>query len=145
MFGEFGGRRKGVSAVIGVILMVAATIVIAAVLLAMLSAFNMPNQPYLVSVMAEERIIGGIPTLYMIYMGGPDHAMVDALAGTIDGIAFDTPAAGWGTVDGSNADVTVGAVTTDATTVTTGLNNDHIIMTATFIDGTTQVILNTWV
>ena len=145
MFGEFGVRKKGVSAVIGVILMVAATIVIAAVLLAMLSAFNMPDQPYLVSVIAEEKNVGGITTLYVIYMGGPDHIEVDALAGTIGGAAFDNPAPGWGTVDVSNADVTVGAVATDATTVTTGLNNDHIIVTATFIDDTTQVILNTWV
>lgn len=144
MFREFAEKR-GVSPVIGVILMVAATIMIASVLIAMLNAFNLPGQPYLVSVMAEERNAGGTTTLYVTYYGGQDSAEVDALAGTIDGTAFDNPAPGWGSVDGSNADVTVGTVATDTTTINTGPNNDHIIVTATFLDGTTQVILNTWV
>ena len=71
---ELGGRKEGVSAVIGVILMVAVTIVIAVVLLALLSAYNMPDQPYSVGVMAEERNVGGTTTLYITYYGGQDSA-----------------------------------------------------------------------
>jgi flagellin-like protein len=58
MFRDFAGK-KGVSSVIGVILMVAATIVIAAVLIAMLVTYNMPSEPYSVSVMVEERNLAG--------------------------------------------------------------------------------------
>jgi flagellin-like protein len=54
MFRDFAGK-KGVSSVIGVILMVAATIMIAGVLIAMLVTYNLPSEPYSVSVMVEER------------------------------------------------------------------------------------------
>ena len=46
--------EKGVSPVIGVILMVAATIVIAAVVLGMLGGFGPPKKTYMVTASASE-------------------------------------------------------------------------------------------
>ena len=136
-------RKRGVSPVIGVILMVAATIVIAAVVLAMLGGFTAPSRTYIVAVTAEERNPAGILTLYVTYQGGPDHSEVDSLTGEIDGVTLDTiDPLRWGTTDGSNADISIGSVASDATTVS--ILSNHVIVTATFIDGTTQVILDTW-
>ena len=136
--------KKGVSPVIGVILMVAATIVISGVVIAMLGGFTAPGKTYAISASAEERSVGGTTTLYVTYQGGPDHAMVDALTGAVDGTDFDTIPTEWGSPDDDNSDVDVGAFATDATIVASGPNNSHIVVTANFLDGSIQVILDTY-
>ena len=62
--------EKGVSPVIGVILMVAATIVIAAVVMGMLGGFAPPKKTYAVSASAS-RINSTAITI--TYLGGPDQ------------------------------------------------------------------------
>jgi len=135
--------KRGVSPVIGVILMVAATIVIAGVVMAMLGGFGPPSKTYSVAASAEERYIGGNLTITVTYQGGPDHSMVDYITATVDGTAI-TGVSGWGTADGSSADVTLGSSGNTAQ-ATAGSGNNHVVVSATFIDGTSQVILDTWV
>lgn len=139
--------KKGVSPVIGVILMVAATIVIAAVVIAMLGGFGAPQAQYLVTASAQ------IPTgiapaeVHVTYNGGPDDIEADYIQATIvdskGGVSG--PDLVTGTVSGTN-DVAVGAIYVEATgTYTTSpTRDDHIVVTATFLDGTSQVILDTF-
>ena len=142
--------EKGVSPVIGVILMVAATIVIAAVVMGMLSGFGPPRRTYTVTATASEAYDldgdGNTPDIEITYHGGPDHAYVDSISVSVDGYQVKT----WGTVNADNSDVTPGAsVIVDngdiaaADPIDTGPNNDHVVVTATFLDGSTQVILDT--
>ena len=143
--------EKGVSPVIGVILMVAATIVIAAVVMAMLGGFGPPKKTYTVTATASEAYDldgdGNHPDIEITYHGGPDNAYVDYLNVSVDGTAVTTAiGGGWGTADGTN-DVTPGVSVIvdsgDIGTIDTGPNNDHVVVTATFLDGSTQVILDT--
>ncbi|HUV80419.1 MAG TPA: type IV pilin N-terminal domain-containing protein [Candidatus Bathyarchaeia archaeon] len=154
--------KKGVSPVIGVILMVAATIVIAAVVIAMLGGFTAPSKSYAVMATARMGSIGGSPTIYVTYMGGPDAGQVDTLDATITDGATGTPlidtawtgggpghtavvpSVDWALPDGS-ADVKVGSGGYNSLAgYTPAPNDDHVVVTATFVDGTAQVILETW-
>ena len=133
--------EKGVSPVIGVILMVAATIVIAAVVMGMLGGFGPPSKVYSISVTAEERNPGGTPTIYITYHGGPDAGSVVSFNITVDGV---TPTGKTlATTVGSSVNIT----STDLTnqTVDLGAGNDHVIVTAKFADGSEQTVLDTWV
>ena len=145
--------EKGVSPVIGVILMVAATIVIAAVVMGMLGGFGPPRRTYTVTATASEAYDldgdGNTPDIEITYHGGPDHAYVDYLNVSVDGNSVTTAIGGdWGTADGTN-DVTPGvSVIVDngdfaGNPINSGPNNDHVVVTATFLDGSTQVILDT--
>ena len=145
--------KKGVSPVIGVILMVAATIVIAAVVIAMLGGFTAPKGMYAVVATAEVRVnpTSGANSTYVTYMGGPDADQVDWIsANTMDsqGGTYNIPSSttGWGTTTTPGvADVTVGSIGIEsAGSYTTRGADDHVTVTATFIDGSSQVILETW-
>jgi flagellin-like protein len=127
-----GRRKKGVSPVIGVILMVAATIVIAAVVLAMLGGFTAPKRQYLVTATAAENATSYI---HVTYTGGPDATLVDSLTCTID----DVDKSGTGEFHNATVGASVGA---DGTA---GANNNHVVVAATFNDGTQQVILDSYV
>ena len=140
--------KKGVSPVIGVILMVAATIVIAAVVMAMLGGFNPPRRTYNVIASASENATGWIA---VTYQGGPDAAHVDYLNVSIDGNSYyegNIPTTngwgtnGWGTADGNSSDVKIGC--TLVVKGKQGPNNNHVVVSATFLDGSSQVILDTW-
>ena len=135
--------EKGVSPVIGVILMVAATIVIAAVVMGMLGGFSPPGKMYSISVTAEERRdTGGNPIIYVTYHGGPDAGSVVSFNNvTVDGV--DSGKALTTTV-GSSVNITSGDLG-GAATVDAGAGNDHVIVTATFADGSEQTVLDTWV
>jgi len=139
--------EKGVSPVIGVILMVAATIVIAAVVLGMLGGFNPPRRTYNVIASASENATGWIA---VTYQGGPDAAQVDYLNVSIDNGYYyqgNPPSSGWitgnwGTADGNSSDVKIGSIL--VVKGTPGPNNNHVVVSATFLDGSSQVILDTW-
>ena len=140
--------KRGVSPVIGVILMVAATIVIAGVVMAMLGGFGPPAKTYAVTATASL----SADDIIVTYVGGPDQAEVDSLI--FSGTKSDGSAINWddtqngvsGTwVNSSNTITTptVGdsVIATDEDTA----GRDHVIVMAKFKDGTTQVILDTWV
>ena len=122
--------RKGVSPVIGVILMVAATIVVAAVVLGMLGGFGPPKRTYAVTATAAQI---NDTTIKIVFQGGPDADLVTNLSYTIDGVLSDNFT--------SNEPGAV-VIVTDAT-IDPGPNNDVVTVTATFQDGSKQVILET--
>jgi len=121
--------EKGVSPVIGVILMVAATIVIAAVVMGMLGGFGPPKKLYAVTASASENATGYI---YIVYNGGPDSYMVKYINISVDG-----------TVIANISSPKVGSTTGHKGTP--GPNNNHVVVSTTFKDDATQVILDTWV
>jgi len=122
--------ERGVSPVIGVILMVAATVVIAGVVMAMLGGFAPPEPAHMVSVTAD-RV--NATHVRVTYMGGPDHHMVNTavnLSIMVNG-TVPTPPGFLPTVGNSTA--------------ITASFPAHIVANMTFLDGTTQVVLNTHV
>ena len=125
--------EKGVSPVIGVILMVAATIVIAAVVLGMLGGFGPPKKTYVVAVSAS-RTAGGNVTV--TFEGGPDASLVTGFSGTITNIST-------GNSENINLNTNVGSTFVSSNTYKT--NDAHVVVSATFSDGTKQVVLNTYV
>ena len=137
--------EKGVSPVIGVILMVAATIVIAAVVLGMLGGFTPPKRTYTISLTATQEGKNIIVT----YNGGPDQDFVDKLifSGTdsnMTEIKTWTKGAGGGNFANKTlTDPKVGAQVIAKDAGTPG--RDHIVVTAVFKDGTEQVVLDTYV
>ena len=136
--------EKGVSPVIGVILMVAATIVIAAVVLGMLGGFNPPKKAYTINVQASRVDVDGdgFDDIKVTYMGGPDAALLDAISSiTIDGASQTIDHTVFGNVDGNSTDINIGAyqVFNDFT------GGNHVIVTAAFVDGSVQIVLDTYV
>ena len=128
-------RKKGVSPVIGVILMVAATIVIAAVVLAMLGGFQAPSRQYVVMATATCNATG--TGVFVTYQGGPDSALVSAVTATVDGVTALT------NLNGSATSNAIGLSSTFAGDA--GAGNDHVVVTAKFVDESQQVILDTFV
>jgi flagellin-like protein len=126
-------RKKGVSPVIGVILMVAATIVIAAVVLAMLGGFTAPTRQYVVTATATSNATG--TGIAVTYQGGPDANLVTNVRAV-----GENPVGTESIVDFGN---TVGNSTVFAGTA--GAGNDHIVVNASFSDNSNQVILDTWI
>ena len=138
--------EKGVSPVIGVILMVAATIVIAAVVMAMLGGFGPPKRTYTISLTATQEGKDIIVT----YNGGPDQDFVSKLI--FSGTKSDTNKIDWnknvseGTFDDTSDTLEnpkVGDQVIAKGAGTTG--RDHIVVTAEFTDRTRQVVLDTYV
>ena len=125
--------EKGVSPVIGVILMVAATIVIAAVVLGMLGGFGPPKKTYVVAVSAS-RTAGGKVTV--TFEGGPDASLVTSFSGTITNVST-------GVSKSITLNTAVGS--TFVSTDTYKTNDAHVVVSATFKDGSSQVVLNTYV
>ena len=131
--------KRGVSPVIGVILMVAATIVIAGVVMGMLGGFKTPKRTYSVAATAEQRYDGTNYDIIVTFQGGPDADLVTDINVTIDS------ASGTNVTDDSSIGTTVGSTKTFDGSGSSGANNDHVIVYAKFTDGSTQVILDTWV
>jgi len=144
------GSKRGVSPVIGVILMVAATIVIAGVVMAMLGGFGPPSKTYTVTATASQ----SADDIIVTYIGGPDQVEVANLifSGTkSDGNVIDWKdtqegvqhQGAWDAANNTITTPTVGDSVIAAGEGTTG--RDHVIVMAKFKDGTTQVILDTYV
>ncbi|WP_456486994.1 type IV pilin [Candidatus Alkanophaga liquidiphilum] len=127
-------NKKGVSPVIGVILMVAATIVVAAVVLGMLGGFGPPKKTYAVSATVTQI---NATAIKIVYQGGPDADLVTNLSYIVDG--HPNPA--------GSLDHTPGAIViiNNASYIDAGPNNDAVTVTATFQDGSQQVILDTMI
>ena len=129
-------NEKGVSPVIGVILMVAATIVIAAVVMGMLGSFKAPtSKTYSVSASATEN---STHCIVLTFEGGPDANLVDYLNVSING----THVGQIGNADGHSTDVEIGDQ--EAYPVTSGVA-DRVLVTAIFVDGSKQIVLDTYV
>ena len=122
-------NEKAVSPVIGVILMVAITVILAAVIAAFV--FSMPStmtKTHMISATASQINSTG---LVVTYMGGQDHYALETLNTTINSFLED-----------SVKNPTVGYSYT-SNNGTSG--RDHIIVVATFTDNKQQVILDSYV
>ena len=146
---SFKNEEDAVSPVIGVILMVAITVILAAVIGAFV--FGMGSgvkKTYIVAATASQ--MGD--EIIVTYNGGPDADQVKIVTVTAAGEATDSssPAIPQELV---NTTASIGSVGSSMTfvddgsggTAGTGGKTDHVVVTATFEDSSTQVILDTYV
>ena len=124
---KFSKNEDAVSPVIGVILMVAITVILAAVIAAFV--FGMAGNISKTKIVAATASQQGSTIIYVTYQGGQDAVSVSALSANIAGTPTTFPSTAVGT-----------SVTGPATT-----GQDHVTVTATFTDGSSQVILDTYV
>jgi archaeal type IV pilus assembly protein PilA len=120
-------NEEAVSPVIGVILMVAITVILAAVIAAFV--FGMAGNISKTKVVAATAAQQGATTIFVTYQGGQDANNVATLSYNINGAT--------GTIS-----TAVGS-SVSATSGSTG--QDHVTVTALFTDGSSQVILDTYV
>ncbi|MEA1992469.1 MAG: type IV pilin N-terminal domain-containing protein [Thermodesulfobacteriota bacterium] len=144
--GSFKKGEDAVSPVIGVILMVAITVILAAVIGAFV--FGMGGnvaKTYIVTVTAAQT---DVDTVDVTFQGGQDSSAVASMNVTIGTAHFDSN----GTYNADEQitfdDPSVGqtVICTDqasGTDITS--DRDHLVVVATFVDGSKQVILDTYV
>jgi flagellin-like protein len=131
-------NEKGVSPVIGVILMVAITVILAAVIASFVFGMGSTvKKTYFVSATASETNCdptSGTCDVQIVYTGGPDDPAVSSVTVTAPtGCSFGTDRP------------SVGDVATCSGAGKLGDRNTHVIVVASFTDGTQQVILDTYV
>jgi flagellin-like protein len=131
--------EEAVSPVIGVILMVAITVILAAVIAAFV--FGMGSSLKKTYNIAATTTQIDATTIEVTFNGGPDADLVlwfNASGSNSEGIALTAATNGNNTAENP----TVGTILR-----LTGATNgrDHVIATASFEDGTTQIILDTYV
>ena len=124
-----------VSPVIGVILMVAITVILAAVIAAFV--FGMSGNINKTKVVAATVSQSNATAIVMTYNGGQDSSDLAAICWTVR----DSNAALLGTIGGTTA-LPVGANITN-NSGTSG--QDHVVAIGYFMDGTQQVIMDTYV
>ena len=136
---KFMKNEDAVSPVIGVILMVAITVILAAVIAAFV--FGMAGNIQKTKVVAATASQSDATHITITYQGGQDAGTVDAINITVNGAGLTAGSQPFimGTAVG-NAFVPVGCTTT-FNTGTTG--KDNVVVTAHFTDGSSQVILDT--
>lgn len=121
--------EDAVSPVIGVILMVAITVILAAVIAPFI--FGMSGslkKSYLVAVTVSQ---SGPNTIDFTYQGGPDHDLVVGLNFSVGSSGVRTPVPSPFTGE-----------TWSCPAIT---DRDHVVVSAYFSDGSEQVILDTYV
>ena len=122
-------KDDAVSPVIGVILMVAITVILAAVIAAFV--FNMAgtiNTSYIVVTTANQVTENDID---ITYQGGPDHDSLNWINISVDN-----------TMEHQELNPDVGYTWTSANG---SAERDHVIVAGHFVDGTEQVILDAYV
>jgi flagellin-like protein len=141
-------KKDAVSPVIGVILMVAITVILAAVIAAFV--FGMASGVSKTKAVAATGRQMGTDNLIVTYQGGQDDPLVSTIVTTFN----DDPTDRWCynvTAPGSLGDpdtdecVKPGVGATMNETVTNADAQNHIVVTAEFTDGSSQVILDTYV
>ena len=124
-------NEEAVSPVIGVILMVAITVILAAVIAAFV--FGMAGNVAKTKLVAVTASRPSTDTVTITNMGGPDQGNLNSAGLVISGFTFT----------GSN---TLGKTTGSTKTVTgVGTGKQRVLVTGTFSDSTQQVLLDTFV
>jgi flagellin-like protein len=123
-------REEAVSPVIGVILMIAITVILAAVIAAFV--FGMAGSIPTLKTVAATAVRNG-PAIQVTYIGGKDQASV--VDNSLNITVGDTKMDGQPTAVGSSYNIPI----TDVSI------RYHVIATVAFDDGTTQVILDAMV
>jgi archaeal type IV pilus assembly protein PilA len=126
---------EAVSPVIGVILMVAITVILAAVIAAFV--FGMSGNISKTKVVAATVSQPTATNVSVTYSGGQDAPSLNCINWTVNSGAITT----MGTCGGSTI-VAVGT-STQITGATSG--QDHVVAVGYFLDGSSQVILDTYV
>jgi flagellin-like protein len=121
----FTKNDEAVSPVIGVILMVAITVILAAVIAAFV--FGMAGNVQKTKVVSFSLSRSG-NNITATFQGGQDAGSLSSSNWTVDGK----------TTLGNSENITVGSVSTFV-----AAKNSHIIGVATFTDGTQQVVIDT--
>jgi flagellin-like protein len=142
---KFMKNEDAVSPVIGVILMVAITVILAAVIAAFV--FGMAGNIQKTKVVAATASQPTASTIFITFQGGQDAATftggnITVSGGTCSAVTYGPAYAGGGGKLGS----AVGC-TTQASCTGTGdfSGRDHIVVTGWFSDGGQQVILDSYV
>jgi len=133
---NFHENEEAVSPVIGVILMVAITVILAAVIAVFV--FGMAGDVQSTKSIGVTAKQNGDDVI-VTYMGGPDHASLTGLAVTIT--CGNT--SGTGCTADTNLGTTVGASYTYPGAGTP--DQDRVLVTGTFGDGSSQVIFDSYV
>ncbi|HIE31479.1 MAG TPA: type IV pilin [Methanosarcinales archaeon] len=130
---EIETDEYAVSPVIGTILMVAITIILVSIVGAMVFGVS-SNLPQMQMVLVTAERVNST-AIDFIYVGGPSAGFVQYLNATVDGSDVDaTPV----------SQPAVGSVWTYH--LDTGLSDrNHVVVVATFSDGSAQVVLDTFV
>ena len=127
---KFTKNEDAVSPVIGVILMVAITVILAAVIAAFV--FGMAGNINKTKVVAATASQQG-STIWITYQGGQDSSSVSTITCAVDG---EKKTLGISVGDTQSFELTTGELASQ---------KNHVTAAATFTDGTTQVILDTYV
>jgi flagellin-like protein len=136
-------KEDAVSPVIGVILMVAITVILAAVIAAFV--FGMAGSIQKTKVVAATVSQPTADTIVVTYQGGPD---ANSFAG--GNVTISPGTAGVSITYSPNVDGSFGtgvgtSVTAKASTATGFNGRDHVVVTGTFTDQSSQVVLDTYV
>jgi flagellin-like protein len=140
---QFAQNEEAVSPVIGVILMVAITVILAAVIAAFVfgMAGNMSSTKSVAATAAHSVDVDNKQAITVTFQGGKDAGIVQNIAVVIndksemaENLTSDKPLTGNSKkfTDGTNFTITAG-------------NRNHVVATASFTDGSSQVILDTYV
>jgi len=140
---KFSKDEDAVSPVIGVILMVAITVILAAVIAAFVFGMGSSlSKQYVVACTVSQISSSQID---VTYAGGPDADALDYLNITLtaanNATAYQEV---MGTPDGTTNPV-VGTSKSVTGPSNEFAQRDHVVITATFLDGSKQVILDTYV
>ena len=131
---KFNKNDEAVSPVIGVILMVAITVILAAVIAAFV--FGMAGNISKTKVVAATAQQTQSDRITLTYQGGQDAATCTGIYWTSDASGgFGSTSVMWGSTGGT-ASLTVGWTGT----IMGSSNKDHVVGTAFFSDGSQQVI-----
>jgi len=136
---KYTKNDEAVSPVIGVILMVAITVILAAVIAAFV--FGMAGNISKTKVVAATVQQPDASTIAVTYQGGQDAGSLQYLTVTIDDVAA-TPAAG---NLGSSATTVLPVGASAQFTGTTYGGRNHVVVIGHFSDQSTQVILDNYV
>lgn len=140
-------KEDAVSPVIGVILMVAVTVILAAVIAAFVFGMGSNVQKSKVVAVTGQNIDDSI---VLTFQGGQDAGQVSGLTTTATVADGNAPTIGGSAIADGGAEwtaVTVGSTQTlvrgaGATADTTNSAKVHVVVTATFLDGTQAVVLD---
>jgi len=154
---NFGRGEDALSPVIGVILMVAITAILAAVFGP--SLFEMRSDLKEHDIVVATASQPSLDRIVVTYYGGPNQDLVESITVTVNGLQVDDDGddsntsaiadmePGYTLTISNNSNMTAnnGIANLNGGNLTITNDFDHVVVTATFSDDSTQVILETYV
>ncbi len=140
-------NEEAVSPVIGVILMVAITVILAAVIAAFVFGMAGNIQKTKVVAATESRVNGS--WVAVTYQGGQDSGTMGSIAFTVDGANVTPYQCGQNTCDATTGQlsgpngISILPVGASAVIPATNPGKNHVVGVGYFTDGATQVIVDT--